>query len=220
MLVVYTRVFSQPCYHEIVKFLIGVDEAGRGPLAGPVAIGAVMVPKKFDVLKMFPDVKDSKLLSPKKREEIYEEVVARTKAGEMRFCVRFTEHTFIDAYGITRAVRRAVQRSVSNLVPRHGSGQAPSPQNVHVFLDGLLYAPSKYEQETIIHGDVLVPLISLASVVAKVRRDRLMISLSNKFPSYGFETHKGYGTERHRAALREFGLCEIHRVTYCTSLLK
>lgn len=189
-----------------MRYLIGVDEAGRGPLAGPVSVGAVMVPRKFDVLKAFPDVKDSKLLSPKKREEIYEEVVSRAKTGELRFCVRFADHVYIDAYGITRAVRQAVQKSVSAL--------APSSEGVEIFLDGLLHAPSKYHQETIIHGDALIPIISLASVVAKVRRDRLMMKFAEKFPKYGFETHKGYGTKAHRDAILRFGLCKIHRVSY------
>jgi len=164
-----------------MKYLIGVDEAGRGPLAGPVSVGAVMVPKKFDVLKIFPDVKDSKLLSPKVREEIYEEVEARAKAGELKFCVRFADHAYIDAYGITRAVRQAVQKSVSAL--------APSPEGIEIFLDGLLHAPSKYHQETI-------------------------MKFAEKFPKYGFETHKGYGTKAHRDAILRFGLCKIHRVSY------
>ena len=190
----------------VARFLIGVDEAGRAPLAGPVSVGAVIVPEGFDVQRAFPGVKDSKLLTPRKREEIYGEAAARSRAGELRFCVRFSEHAYIDDYGITRAVRRAVQRCVSAL--------APSPEGVRVYLDGLLYAPSKYEQETVVHGDALVPLISLASVVAKVRRDRLMAKFAARFPNYGFEVHKGYPTKFHREAIRRYGLCEIHRVTY------
>lgn len=186
--------------------VIGIDEAGRGPLAGPVAVGAVMVTEGFDVMKIFPDVKDSKLLTPKKREEIYKEVVARARAGEVRFCVRFVDHAYIDASGITRALRRAVARSVVAL--------APSSEGIRVFLDGLLYAPSEYRQETIIHGDALVPIISLASVVAKVRRDKVMMRFAKRFPGYGFEFHKGYGTKSHREAIRMFGLSEIHRVSY------
>ena len=170
-----------------------------------------MVPEKFDVLKNFPDVKDSKLLSSNKREEIYEEAVARAEAGEVRLCVRFSDHAYIDAFGITRAVRRAVQRSIVAL--------ASSPEGVHVLLDGLLYAPSRYRQETIIHGDALIPIISLASVVAKVRRDRLMLRFARKFPQYGFERHKGYPTKDHREAILRFGLCDIHRVSYSQNLL-
>ncbi|MBI4132991.1 ribonuclease HII [Candidatus Uhrbacteria bacterium] len=194
-----------------MRFLIGVDEAGRGPLAGPVSVGAVMVPERFDIRKAFPDVKDSKLLTPKARAEMYEEAVARSKAGELKFCVRFSDHAHIDEFGITRALRRAVAKCVHAL--------APSPHNVRVYLDGLLYAPSKYEQETVVHGDLLVPIISLASVIAKVQRDRLMVRYSKKFTQYGFELHKGYGTKMHWRALEEYGLSQIHRRTYCRSLL-
>ena len=194
-----------------MRYLIGIDEAGRGPLAGPVSVGAVRVPVHFDVLKAFPDVKDSKLLAPSKREEIYKEVVKRAGAGELAFCVRFAGHRYIDTFGIMRAVRRAVLASIKKL--------APEPSGVKVLLDGLLRAPEAYRQETIIHGDALVPLISLASVIAKVRRDMRMRGLARHFPNYGFEFHKGYGTEAHRAAIRMFGLCDIHRVTYCLGLL-
>ena len=186
--------------------VIGVDEAGRGPLAGPVAVAAVMVPEGFNVVKEFPDVKDSKLLTSAKREEIYKEVLARSRVGEIQFCVRFSDRVYIDEFGITRAVRRAVARCVIAV--------APSAEGVRVFLDGLLYAPSRYEQETIINGDALVPIISLASVLAKVKRDELMRKYGRMFPDYGFEVHKGYGTKRHREAIRKFGLCAIHRITY------
>ncbi len=189
-----------------MKYLIGVDEAGRAPLAGPVSVAAVMVSESFDVKEMFPDVRDSKLLTEKKRDEIYEEMLERSAAGEVHYCVRFSAHTYIDKFGITRAVRRAVQRCVSAL--------APSSEDVRILLDGLLYAPSQYGQETIVHGDALVPIISLASVVAKVRRDRLMMKFARQFPNYGFDLHKGYPTKLHREAIRRFGLCEIHRVTY------
>ena len=189
-----------------MKRLIGVDEAGRAPLAGPVSVAAVMVPEGFDILKEFPGVKDSKLLAPKKREALYKEALARSKAGEIRFCVRFSDRSYIDEFGITRAVRRAVARCVVAV--------APSAEGVRVFLDGLLYAPSRYEQETIINGDALVPIISLASVLAKVKRDELMRKYGRMFPDYGFEVHKGYGAKRHREAIRKFGLCAIHRITY------
>lgn len=165
-----------------------------------------MVSATLNVLNMFPGVKDSKLLTPRKREEIYEQILAHTEAGDVRFSVCFSDHAYIDAFGITRAVRRAVQQSVMAL--------APPSLDTHIFLDGLLYAPSRYEQETIIHGDALVPIISLASIVAKVRRDRLMIKFARRFPDYGFDLHKGYPTKYHREAIRRFGLCEIHRVTY------
>ena len=191
---------------------MGVDEAGRGPLAGPVAAAAVMVPEGFDVQREFPGVNDSKLLTPQKRKEIYQLVLHRAERGDLRFCVRFSDHLYIDRFGITRAVRRSVWNGVRTLAPRQRSGQAPA---VKILLDGLLQAPRGYAQETIVGGDRSMPLISLASVIAKVRRDTLMRRMAKAYPQYGFELHKGYGTKRHWAAISQFGLCEIHRRTYC-----
>jgi len=193
--------------------VIGVDEAGRAPLAGPVAVGCVSIPDGFDVRKEFPGVNDSKLLTPKKRAEIYALVLRRAERGDLRFCVRFSDHIYIDRFGITRAVRRSVWNGVRTLAPRINSEQA----EVKIFLDGLLQAPRQYKQETIIGGDRLVPLISLASIVAKVRRDKLMCRMAKLYPQYGFELHKGYGTRRHWDAINRFGLCDIHRRTYCSS---
>src|SRR4051812_28087529 len=100
-----------------MRFMIGVDEAGRAPLAGPVSVGAVIVPEGFDVLREFPGVKDSKLLSESKREEIYELLVRRVAVGDARFSVRFSDHRYIDHFGITRAVGRAVRSAVMHLAP-------------------------------------------------------------------------------------------------------
>ena len=191
----------------MARVIIGVDEAGRGPLAGPVAVGVVAVMSRFNLAKAFPELDDSKKLSPKKREEIYAEAVGRAQAGELSFCVRFSGNAYIDRYGITRAVRRGVWSGVRTL--------APDPAEVKVFLDGLIHAPPEYKQETIIGGDALVPVISLASIVAKVRRDRLMERLALLYPEYFFEQHKGYGTLQHRRAIKRYGLTDIHRRTYC-----
>jgi len=194
----------------MVRVIIGVDEAGRGPLAGPVAVGVVAISPRLNLGRIFPELDDSKKLSEKKREEIYAEAVGRARAGEMSFCTRFSGNAYIDRFGITRAVRRGVWSGVRTL--------APDPAEVKVFLDGLLKAPPEYRQETIIGGDALVPVISLASIVAKVRRDRLMKHLAQLYPEYFFEQHKGYGTKKHFAAINKFGLCDIHRHTYCKML--
>ena len=194
-------------------FVIGVDEAGRAPLAGPVSVGLVRVPQRFNVLREFSGTKDSKQLSEAKREEIYEQLVKRTQAGDVDFCVRFSDHLYIDEHGITKAVRKAILSGIRALAPLDkASRQAPA---VKIFLDGLLHAPSVYEQETVIRGDDLVPIISLASIAAKVERDRLMKRLAKKYPAYGFEQHKGYPTKMHYAAIGRHGLCEIHRRSYC-----
>ena len=193
-----------------MRFLLGVDEAGRGPLAGPVAVGVVAVHDGFDVLKEFLGVADSKKLSEKKREKIFEMLERRAGQGEVRFTVEFESAEVIDEEGIVTAVRRALWRGVNVL--------APDSALVHVQLDGSLKAPPEYSQETIINGDELIPLISLASIVAKVTRDRLMIELSKKYPQYGFEKHKGYGTRAHYDALKTRGLCDIHRRSFLRRL--
>jgi len=189
-----------------MRFVLGVDEAGRGPLAGPVAVGAVMVPEGFDVLKEFPGVADSKKLGEKRREEIFEVLEARVASGDARYAVEFEDEKTIDEEGIAVAVRKALTRGVNRL--------APDSALVRVQLDGALRAPPEYAQETIINGDELVPLISLASVAAKVLRDRLMCDLALEHPVYGFELHKGYGTKLHYARLREHGPCVIHRRSF------
>ena len=188
------------------EFILGVDEAGRGPLAGPVAVGGVAVPLGFDVLAEFPNVKDSKLLSAQKRELIFNEVERRASRGDLHFAVRFSSHTYIDRFGITRAVQTASWSGIRELAP---------PSHAVVMLDGLLRAPKSYAQRTVIHGDALVPVIGLASILAKVTRDRTMEQLARFYPEYGFEQHKGYGTQAHYRALRRHGLCDIHRRTYC-----
>ncbi len=189
-----------------MRFTLGIDEAGRGPLAGPVAVGVVAVPEAFDVVKEFPGVKDSKKLSEKKREKIFEMLVARVAKGDARFAVEFESAETIDQEGIATAVRRALARGVNTL--------APDAALVKVQLDGALRAPPEYSQETIINGDELIPIISLASIAAKVSRDRLMLELATQYPHYGFEKHKGYGTKVHYEMLQKYGLCAIHRHSF------
>ena len=130
---------------------------------------------------------------------------AEAARGALRFCVELSSHTVIDEEGIVPAIRGALARAVRSLA---------SPAEAHVFLDGSLYAPKEYEQETIIRGDSQVPAIMLASVAAKVTRDRLMLQYANEYPEYGFERHKGYGTALHMEAVRMHGASPIHRRTY------
>lgn len=189
-----------------MKYLLGVDEAGRGPLAGPVAVGVVAFSEGFDLLAAFPGLNDSKKLSEKKREALYQLLVDEGKKGNVRAKVCFASEKTIDRRGIATAVREALSRAVRSL--------SPEPTGVHVLLDGSLRAPSEYEQKTIIGGDATEPAIMLASVAAKVARDRLMLRLAAEYPEYGFEKHKGYGTKAHYAALAKHGLCAIHRQSF------
>lgn len=189
-----------------MRFILGVDEAGRGPLAGPVSVGVIAVPDGFDVLKEFPGVADSKKLSEKNREKIFQMLEARAAKGDTHFAVEFESAETIDREGIVVAVRRAVSRGVNAL--------APDAALVRVQLDGSLKAPPEYAQETIINGDELVPIISLASIAAKVLRDRLMVEVAGTYPLYGFEKHKGYGTKLHYEMLKKYGPCVIHRRSF------
>lgn len=186
-------------------YLVGVDEAGRGPLAGPVAVGVIAVEDTFD-FSIFPKLNDSKKLSEKRREDIFHILQEEMKAGRVRAVVQLVPATLIDSGGIAPAVRNAVARGVEKLLP--------NPEDGRIVLDGSLKAPAHYAQETIIGGDGTVPAIMLASIAAKVTRDRLMKKLALEYPQYGFEIHKGYGTKAHYAALKEFGPCDIHRKTF------
>ena len=192
-----------------MRFMLGVDEAGRGPLAGPVAAGVVMVPEGFDVARKFIGVADSKKLSEKKREEIFTMLEACIVSGDVRFAVEFESAEVIDEKGIAYAVREAVARGINGI-----TCGSPTSTNFHILLDGSLHAPPEYAQKTIINGDELIPIIALASIVAKVRRDRLMVRLAKQFPEYGFEQHKGYGTEAHYRALKKHGPCILHRQSF------
>lgn len=183
--------------------ILGVDEAGRGPLAGPLAVGIVRVPVGLDVLGAFPGLNDSKKLSEKKRETLF----ARIEAHEdVLFEVEWVTAAQIDEQGLTAPIQEAIARGVRSL----GSGK--------VFLDGLLHAPKEYEQETVTGGDGIVPAIMLASIVAKVSRDRLMQQLDRQYPVYGFAQHKGYGTKAHYMAIQQHGLSKEHRRLFLRNL--
>jgi len=186
--------------------ILGVDEAGRGPLAGPVAVGIVAVPCNFIISREFPGLADSKQMSPTAREKMFRILQKRRQQGDIQFCVRCTGAKRIDDWGLTRAVISAVARGVYFL--------APEPDGISIYLDGLLKAPSEYNQQTIIGGDEAVPVIALASIAAKVMRDRLMTRIAKQFPEYGFEKHKGYGTQEHYAALKKYGPCILHRRSF------
>jgi ribonuclease HII len=195
------------CYHSCMTIL-GIDEAGRGPLAGPVAVGVVAIQEGFDLLTAFPGLNDSKKLSEKRREALYELLLLEGKKGKVRATVCFSSEKMIDRRGISAAVKSALSRGVMSL--------APTPEGVRILLDGSLKAPEEYVQETIIGGDATEPAIMLASVAAKVARDRLMKKLAEDYPAYGFEVHKGYGTKLHLERIRLYGLSEIHRKSFCT----
>lgn len=191
------------------KHIIGIDEAGRGPLAGPVAVGAVMVERKFlkDFATLFRGVKDSKKISAQKREVWFKKLESAEQNGIASFRVSFSGSGTIDKRGINAAIFRSISASLGALpCPPHGS---------LILLDGGLRAPSMYRsQKTIIRGDEKIMIISIASIAAKVLRDRLMEKLSLKYPLYGLEQHKGYGTKEHFKKIKKHGLSKIHRRSF------
>jgi ribonuclease HII len=184
--------------------IVGIDEAGRGPLAGPVAVGLVRIQSGYDLLTVFPGLNDSKKLSEKKREALFELLEERVRIGELQYTVVLRSAGDIDRYGIATVIREAIGKGLELL----GDGE------VEVKLDGSLKAPPEYRQETVIGGDALVPSIMLASVAAKVVRDRHMQELHDQFPEYGFGKHKGYGTKAHMDAIRLYGMCAVHRSSF------
>lgn len=177
--------------------VIGVDEAGRGCLAGPVCAGAVILTKKVKR----GTFGDSKALSASRREELFELIQVEHHWG-----VGFASVEEIERLNILRAALLAMKRAVAALKVKGG----------HALVDGKFKIPglAGFEQTTLIKGDARCAPISAASIVAKVSRDRLMVELAEKFPHYGFEIHKGYGTEKHRESLLKHGPCEHHRRTF------
>ena len=190
--------FEDVARGEGFSVIVGVDEAGRGPLAGPVSAGAVILPVGFshDLLD------DSKKLTERKRELIYEGLV---NDPEVRWGHAFAEAGEIDEINILRATHAAMGRAVDALGVRDG---------VFCLIDGLPVKGFGYESRGIVKGDGKSLSIAAASIIAKVTRDRVMVEYAEEFPEYGFERHKGYGTKVHLEALREFGATRIHRRSF------
>jgi len=198
------------------KWVIGIDEAGRGPLAGPVAVGVALVPADFD-WDLIPGVGDSKQVTKKNREAIFLRVKELQKPGLLDFAVVMVSAKIIDAKGIVPAVTIAMEKALSQLRARIDLALI----NIKVKLDGGLKAPFKYvHQETIIKGDAKERVIGLASIMAKVTRDHYMERIATKpdYIAYNFGQHKGYGTKAHREAIQVYGLSTIHRATFCKNV--
>ncbi len=190
--------------------LVGVDEVGRGPLAGPVAVGVVALGAGFD-MTLLHGVRDSKQLSEKKRDEWEAKAAAWQSDGLLTYTVGFASASTIDREGIAVVIRQLVARGLEGL--------EVDSSLARVLLDGSLSAPKHFIQETIIGGDDSKPVISLASIVAKVARDRHMQELEVLYPQYGLAKHKGYGTVLHIKAIRTHGLTPEHRRSFCGNFI-
>ncbi len=189
--------YEKKCQSAGYKSVAGVDEAGRGPLAGPVSAAAVILPAgyKNDLLD------DSKKLSEKKRELLYDEIMADER---IIWSLSFAEPAEIDEINILKATHAAMARAVDGL----------AAQVDYCLIDGLPVPAFPYEHEGIVKGDSKSLSIAAASIIAKVSRDRKMLQYAELYPEYGFEKHKGYGTKQHRAALDKHGPCPIHRHSF------
>lgn len=201
-----------------IKYIAGVDEVGRGPLAGPFAVGVVLV--KSEILaggkkvagEIFSGIKDSKQLTALGRAVWFEKIKAAHKAEKLNYKVSFIGSKRLDEIGLTATANLAIKRSLKKL-------GAP-PHETLVLLDGGLRAPKEFiYQKTIIKGDAKEPVIGLASIAAKVLRDRHMEKLSLEYPEFDFHIHKGYGTKRHIFLIKKFGPCEIHRRSFIKGIL-
>lgn len=179
-----------------IKLICGVDEAGRGPLAGPVCAAAVILPPNVQI----PGLNDSKKLSDKKRRELYPII----KEQAIAYGIAFADHKEIDKINILQATYLAMERAIGQL----------SVKPELALIDGNRAKDFGIPVETVIHGDSLSASIAAASVLAKVTRDDYMLKMAEEYPSYDFEIHKGYGTKAHYAALRDLGPCPIHRMSF------
>ena len=180
-----------------IRIIAGIDEAGRGPLAGPVVAAAVILPPDFS----HATLTDSKKLTASQRERIYGELTTR---GDIYWAVSAAEPAEIDRINILRATHQAMRRAAGALAVR--------PE--HVLIDGLPVRPFPIPQTALVKGDALSFSIAAASVIAKVTRDRIMLEMDARYPDYGFARHKGYGTGLHLERLKIHGPSPIHRKTF------
>jgi ribonuclease HII len=194
-----------------IRYIVGIDEVGRGPIAGPVAVCSFVI--KDDIFlknyidKKLPKLKDSKKLSKKQREAWFEYLKITKTEGFCDYSISFVSGEFIDKFGIVKCIQKALNKSLSDLKLKY--------EDCFIYLDGGLHAPIEYlNQETVIRGDELHPVISMASIVAKVTRDRVMTKYGKEYTEYSFEKHSGYGTKAHYDAIKKSGLTPIHRKTF------
>lgn len=192
------------------KIIVGIDEVGRGPVAGPASVGIVVNCARSDLAQF--GARDSKAMTARARERVYEAALKARDEGSINFIVVHTPASEVDQKGIVAAIAGAIAAGLATL--------QVDPLTTEILLDGSLAAPPEFSQQSFVRGDSLHPIISLASVVAKVERDRLMSGpIHDAYPQYDFAAHKGYGTGAHLARIRTHGPCPEHRRTFLKSVL-
>jgi ribonuclease HII len=188
------------------KYVVGIDEAGRGPLAGPVAAGAVLILEKdFKEAKKIKSVKDSKKLKEKERKTVYLNLIKNKK---IKWGIGMISEKIIDKINILEATKLAMIKAVKDLEKKN------KIKVDFLLLDGKMKLDLKIDQKSIVKGDDKVFSISAASIIAKVSRDELMEKYDKKYPAYNFKKHKGYGTKEHLGKIKKNGICEIHRKSF------
>ena len=194
-------VYEEDMYKQGYKLIVGVDEAGRGPLAGPVVAGAVIL-KKGEFIE---GLNDSKKLSEKKREVLYDEITKKAVA----YGVGIVDEKCIDEINILEATKLAMKKAIESM----------SKKPDVLLIDAVKLDNINIRQEAIVKGDAKSVSIAAASIIAKVTRDRIITNLADQYPQYGFEKHKGYGTKQHIDAIKEYGPCPIHRMTFIKNFI-
>lgn len=193
--------FERKYYNKGISLIAGIDEVGRGPLAGPVVTAAVILPVNCKI----QGVNDSKKLSPKKREELYQVIIKEAVAYSIGIC----DNNCIDEHNILQATLMAMKQAIDGL----------SVKPEQILADAVTIPNIAIPQEAIIKGDALSMSIGAASIVAKVTRDRMMLDFAKIYPDYDFENNMGYGTQKHISALKTIGPCPIHRQTFIKNLI-
>jgi ribonuclease HII len=197
-----------------MKYVIGIDEVGRGPIAGPLVVCACAVQAGVDIIALFPkgELKDSKKLSEKARITIVEKLLPFVENSQIFFGIGEVPAEKIDTIGLVSSIKEATQQALKKV---HEQGVE---KESFIFLDGALRVDELYNQETIIKGDEKVPEIALASILAKTHRDTFMKKIAEAYPGYGFENHVGYGTKAHYEAIKQCGLTPLHRRSFLKGL--
>ena len=191
------------------KYIAGIDEVGRGPLAGPVVSACVVLPEDFDIL----GVDDSKKLSEKKREELFDKILSKALAWGVGMC----DNSIIDEINILNATKRAMESAV--ITADKALGENCGAHIEHLLIDALTLDELDLPQTGIIKGDAKSVSIAAASIVAKVTRDRMMVEYAKEYPNYAFESNKGYGTKAHYEGISQHGITPIHRKTFLKNIL-
>jgi ribonuclease HII len=187
-------------YKQGYQYVAGIDEVGRGPLAGPVVAAAVIMPQKIRGSEWVDQVKDSKLLSSAQRERLYNRIVKIS----LSFGIGIISSQVIDTQGIAKATRLAMKQAVEQC----------NPSPVYLLIDYIKLPEVSLPQKGVVNGDSICFSIACASILAKVTRDRIMVELDKEYPGYGMARHKGYGTKEHLDSLTRLGPCFIHRRSF------